>query len=227
MGVVELTKKLDLKYEEELSYWKMRHEIEKKLENHWYKDLFLNIVEKKDDSFIEDKIIADFGCGPRGSLKWATKSKVSFGIDVLADKYFDCFGMEMIEHNMCYVKSTENIIPLPTEFVDIVSTINSMDHVQDFSKMSEELVRILKPGGLLIASFNINEEESLTEPLTLTEELISAFINRHFDLLNCRIAYKSNPTYENFYKGKIVEHASTDKPAIMWISEKKKSYERE
>lgn len=227
MDLVKYEKnRLELKYDAELSYWKSRHEIEKKLQNHWYKNLFLYIAEKENDSFIEDKIIADFGCGPRGSLAWATKARISIGIDVLVQEYLDCFGVEMTEHNMCYVTSSEHFIPLPSEFADIVSTINSMDHVQNFSEMSRELVRILKPNGLLIASFNINEEETPTEPLTLTEEIIRSFMDQYFNVINCRIAYKGlpgNPTYENFQKGELVEHASKDKPAIMWISAKKKS----
>jgi hypothetical protein len=50
--------------------------------------------------------------------------------------------------------------------------MNSMDHVDKLDVMSKELLRILKPGGVLLGSFNLDEEPTPTEPLVLTEELL-------------------------------------------------------
>jgi len=50
---------------------------------------------------------------------------------------------------MIYLKSTEKVIPLPSEFVDIIFTVNAIDHVNNFEIMCDEIIRVLKPGGIL------------------------------------------------------------------------------
>ena len=52
----------------ELAYWQERFLIEiGNLANDHYRKLMLGIAQEKDDSFLAGKIVADFGCGPRGS----------------------------------------------------------------------------------------------------------------------------------------------------------------
>lgn len=159
------------KAEEEVGYWQRRFEAEGGvLENGWYGRILSAIAGEADQSFVRGKIIADFGCGPRGSLCWATEARDRIGIDLLADTYMR-FGIR--EHNMVYVCSTESSIPLPSDYVDIMCSMNSMDHVVDFQQMCDEVLRVLRPGGLFIASFNLHEPPTPTEPLTLTEGLIN------------------------------------------------------
>lgn len=55
----------------------------------------------------------------------------------------------IISHGMIYLKSTEKVIPLPSEFVDIIFTVNAIDHVNNFEIMCDEIIRVLKPGGIL------------------------------------------------------------------------------
>jgi len=147
---INLIKKFpeELKYTSELQYWIGRYNAEDKdFHNDHYRALMLAMAQEKTDSFLENKIVADFGCGPRGSLAWTQSPLLKIGIDVLVDKYFDTFGDILFKHNCIYVKSTEHYIPLPSEFVDVVFTMNSMDHTENFSTMASEVLRILKVGG--------------------------------------------------------------------------------
>jgi hypothetical protein len=71
---------------------KERYRLEgNKLDNHFYADLMLSISDEKDDGFLQGKVVADFGCGPRGSLIWAKSASIRIGIDVLAQRYIQEF----------------------------------------------------------------------------------------------------------------------------------------
>lgn len=138
----------------------------------YYRDLMLGIAGEEDAAFVTDKVVADFGCGPRGSLTWAQTASIRIGIDVLAASYADLFPDEIAAHEMIYVTSTEKRIPLPSGVVDVMFSINALDHVSDFAAMSSEILRVLKPAGLLVASINLDEPPTAEEPQQLTEELV-------------------------------------------------------
>lgn len=155
---------LDEKYESEMRYWRERHRLEGTLGNGHYKDLMLRISGEH-ETFFKGKSIADFGCGPRGSLEWATDYAKCYCIDVLVDEY-KSIGID--SHKANYIKSSENEIPLPTDSMDVIFSLNSLDHATNWVDMLDECIRILRPGGLIAMSINIDEPPSPSEPNTLT-----------------------------------------------------------
>lgn len=159
-----------IKQEEEFRYWEKLHDWYKTVN---YKDEILYLAGKDDDEFLSEKVIADFGCGPLGTLAWTDKPLVKLGIDVLAARYGENFLKgKLAEHGMIYVTSTEKCIPIPDNYVDCILTINSLDHVENLKAMCEEIKRILKPQALLLGDFNLLERETECEPQTLTEEIL-------------------------------------------------------
>lgn len=159
------------KHAGEMEYWIRQCEAEGgKLQNGWYKRLMLAMAGEVDDGFLAGKIVADFGCGPRGTLSWAAAAEERVGIDVLAEAYVSRFDTS--QHRMRYVASTEESIPLDDASVDVIYTLNALDHVSNLDAMCDELLRILRPEGELIGSFNLNEPPTPTEPQTLTEEML-------------------------------------------------------
>jgi len=161
------------KYSAELAYWKVKHRLENhRFINIHYRELMLAMAGQPDDNFLKGKTVTDFGCGPRGSLAWVTSARQKIGIDVLVDKYSDAFSTDILSHDMVYLKSTEKIIPLPSESVDVLFTINAMDHVKHFELMCAEILRIMKPGALFFGSFNIGEPKAPCEPQKLSESMI-------------------------------------------------------
>lgn len=155
------------KYEGELSFWKAYY-IQNGFDNSVYEKMMLNIMGETDDSSFEGKVVADFGCGPQGTLVWTDKPKTKIGIDVLATRYFEEFPSELQKHDMIYVQSSENVIPIASDYVDYLITINSLDHVYNLDLIAKELKRILKSNGILLAAFNLNEPETECEPQKLT-----------------------------------------------------------
>jgi len=203
-----------------LRFWQSRWEQEgHTLQNSWYEKIFLQMAQEDDAEFLGGKIVADFGCGPRGSLCWATPARLRIGIDILADAYTR-FGIEA--HDMCYVCSTEKRIPLPSAYVDVLFTLNAMDHVVHFKTMCSELLRILKPGGDLIASFNLHEPRSRAEPQMLTEERVHGSLLRHLDIKSARVAPMGpkEDRYRHFWDD---DPAPPDDVGYLWVRATKKA----
>ena len=200
-----VAKAVKFKYFYELLYWKLGFKTYGEvLEKERYEPIMLAMAEEINDSFLEGKIVADFGCGPRGSLCWATSASLRIGIDVLADRYADRFKHIIITHNMIYLKCTEKVIPMPSDYVDVMFTLNAMDHVDDFSKMCSELIRVLKPGGLFIGSFNLGEPPTLWEPQTLTVDKIGSSLLNFLEIESYRISRQGpdGHEYSPFIEGK-------------------------
>lgn len=205
------------KYNVELAFWRSRLKIDHgTFCNTHYQKLMLAMAEEPDDSFLEGKIIADFGCGPRGSLLWAKSARLRFGIDVLADRYAKEFRDNIITHNMAYLKSTETMIPLPSNIIDVMFTLNAIDHVDNFPATCSEIIRVIKTGGLLIASFNLEEPSSKTEPQKLNEQIIKKHLLSSFKIVSYRITKKeSKNIYDPFFTGKL--DYQKGQQGILWV----------
>jgi len=205
-----------------LAFWKSRYIIDHgHFINYQYRELMLAMAEETSDVFLTGKIVADFGCGPRGSLVWAQSALLRVGIDVLADRYADLFTDNMISHGMIYLKSTEKIIPLPSDFIDVMFTLNAMDHVDDFPSMCREILRVIKPGGLFIGSFNLGEPPTPSEPQRLDEEMIKYNLIDKLELLSYRITKKGpvENIYSPFFNGNLTYRDGQE--GILWIRAKK------
>lgn len=220
-------KLIGFKHDSELDFWKKAIGSKENIFS-YYKKMFEDICEEDAEDIVKDKVIVDFGCGPRGSLKWAMDmgALLGIGVDVLVDRYWDEFGEQLTHHKMIYVKSTEKYIPMPSDFADIIITINSMDHVNDLARMARENLRILKKGGMFVASFNLNEAKTACEPQTLTLDQIKHYFYSNLEIKKCRIAYKvTNNVYKNFHTNNLVleEELDNNKEAIMWLVAIKKN----
>ena len=207
------------KYFWALRYWRLKYREEggRFFHSH-YQKLMLSMAGEKGDSFTSGKVIADFGCGPRGSLLWARSAKERIGIDVLADAYRRKFDLD--DQSMRYVQSSESHIPLEDDSVDILFTMNAMDHIDNIDLICEEIIRVIKPGGLFVGSFNLDEPPTETEPQTLTEEIVKFNLLNHLIIESYRISGKgpAGKTYSYF---SIPHKPPLSGPRILWVRAKK------
>jgi SAM-dependent methyltransferase len=187
------------KYRDEIEYWQEEW-ASGRFCNDYYEQTMLLLAGEPNAEFLRDKIVADFGCGPQGSLCWAKPARTRIGIDVLADVYTQ-FGIH--EHNMVYVVSSENAIPLPSNYVDVVFTTNAFDHVSSLSRMAVEIVRIMRLGGLFVGSFNIGERPTFSEPHTLSEDIVHAKLLRHLsvEVAQCFASGPKDDAYKYLREG--------------------------
>lgn len=207
------------KYTGEMSFWKAyyaRGEFGKAD----YKQMMLNILDEVNDDCFADKVVADFGCGPQGTLSWTSKPRVKIGIDVLAEQYFETFPEELSNHGMIYVKSSETKIPLPTDYVDYLITINSLDHVFNLDVISKELKRILKKGGTLLAGFNLNEAPTECEPQKLTIRNLTEELLEDFVIQKCKVSIQGHELESDNLKE--IEAEIGRKQTVLWLKAIKK-----
>lgn len=175
------------KIDSELGYWKDRFQKEgNQLQNSWYQRLML-AISGKDKAWFKDKTVCDFGCGPRGSLEWLDQTNKKICADVLVEQYME---LGISKHEAIYISTTEKNIPLPSEFCDVVFTINSIDHVNNIQVMCAEILRITKVGGYVMGSINLNELPTPAEPQTITEDLFHELIGSKLTLDHIHIAPK-------------------------------------
>ena len=146
---------------------------------------------------------------------------VHIGIDVLANRYSE-FGIS--SHDMCYVVSTETVIPLPSNYVDVIFTLNALDHVTNLPRICDEIYRILAPGGTLFGSFNLNEPATESEPQTLTHGLLHDLLLRRFEVRSYRTAAQCSTENGGAYKYFFAEgpKVGPNDRSYLWVQATKK-----
>ena len=160
------------KQHSELAYWKGRVRAEQgALNNAHYEPLFTTVYGLTRDDYKDRKVI-DIGCGPRGSLEWATMAAERVGLDPLASKYL---GLGASNHAMKYVEASSEHIPFADGYFDIVTCLNALDHVDDFDATMAEIKRVTRRGGLFLVSVEIDHPATGTEPLSISEQDMQRF----------------------------------------------------
>lgn len=172
----------------------------------------------KDDAFFDNRVCLDIGCGPVGSLTWLKRARQRIGLDPLAEKYRK-FGIDT--HDMLYLSASAEQIPLPSDYVDVVFSMNSLDHVDAPRMVCSEIRRVLKPGGFFIGSLNLDEPPTVTEPFTLTEEFLEDHLfggwERQFHKIRPRLNDPNHfGTYKYFYQECSQENLDRPGPRALW-----------
>lgn len=85
------------KYWAEMRFWRKKRFAEGgRFRNDHYEGLLLALADQHDETFVSGKVVADFGCGPAGTLTWAGSAALRIGIDVLADRFADEFQSDIL-----------------------------------------------------------------------------------------------------------------------------------
>jgi SAM-dependent methyltransferase len=157
----------------ELAYWRERKAAHGELEqsNAHYGWAFTDYFGLPRE-FYDGKRLLDVGCGPRGSLEWADHAAERVGLDPLANEYK---RLHSREHAMTYVEAGMESIPFPDAHFDVVSSFNSLDHVDDLDAAVGEITRITKPGGLLLLLTDVNHAPTPTEPQSYSWDVLDRF----------------------------------------------------
>jgi ubiquinone/menaquinone biosynthesis C-methylase UbiE len=155
----------------ELCYWRLKKIKEGQLTNYHYKYFYTSYFSLPDE-FYKDKIIMDIGCGPRGSLEWATMTQRRIGLDPLANQYLK-LGAD--KHSMEYVNAFSENMPFPDNYFDVITSFNSLDHVDNVELTCNEIKRTLKENGILLLIVEIHHKPQLTEPQTLGWDCIGRY----------------------------------------------------
>jgi SAM-dependent methyltransferase len=165
----------------ELSYWKQRQRSEGTLGNAHYERLFTEMFGV-DRSFYDGKRLLDIGCGPRGSLEWATNAAQRVGLDPLVGAYR---ALGIGSHTMDYCEAPAEEIPFPDGHFDVITSINSLDHVDDPAAVMAEIARVLRPGGDFLLEVEVGHDPTPTEPIAFWFDVLDD-LGRYFDVIDER-----------------------------------------
>ena len=160
----------------ELKYWKRRKRAEGTLSNIHYK-YFYTTHFGFNDSYYKGKVILDIGCGPRGSLEWASMALRRIGVDPLAKEYLRTVVQQ---HQMEYLDAPAENIPLENGGCDVVFSFNSLDHVKDVDRALSEIKRITRPGGYFLLLVEVNHAPTACEPHELSPKKIVELLKPEF-----------------------------------------------
>ena len=160
----------------ELRYWRKKKAQEGTLRNEHYRYFFTTHFGL-DDAYYRGKFILDLGCGPRGSLEWASMVARRVGVDPLANEYL---RLGAHEHQMEYLDAPAESIPIGDAECDVVASINSLDHVEDVDRTLSEVKRITRPGGYFLLLVEVNHPPTDCEPHQLTPRRIVRSLEPQF-----------------------------------------------
>lgn len=135
----------------------------------YYEHLVRRMADLPDDFSFAGLVVIDIGCGPRGSLCWITGARLCIGVDPLADAYRE---LGIADQPMSYVGAAAERLPLKDASIDVVITINALDHVDDIHAAFREIRRVLRPGGLFMGSINLREVPTATEPSVVSRTCV-------------------------------------------------------
>jgi SAM-dependent methyltransferase len=163
--------RLMAKEDAELRYWRERRSSEGTLSNRHYERFYTEHFGL-DAGFYAGRRILDVGCGPRGSLEWASDASRRVGLDPLADAYRE-LGTDA--HAMEYMAAACEAIPFPNAYFDVVCSFNSLDHVDDLDGSIAELTRVVAVGGLFLLLTDVNHAPTECEPMVFSWDVVDRF----------------------------------------------------
>ena len=175
-----LPKSTQLKYKEyhELRYWRgvaatmAGNKAQQAHERAHYEHFFTTFFGLTKADYT-GKRVADIGCGPCGSLEWADNTLERVGIDPLANAYRKLVQDDRQQMSYCAAPSEK--IPFADGRFDIVTTFNSLDHVDDVDATIAELKRITSPTGRILVIVEFGHAPTPTEPHWLDESITKEF----------------------------------------------------
>lgn len=160
------------KGEAELAFWESRLEQQGTLTNDHF-EYFYTTHFGLEKAFYRDKKILDIGCGPRGSLEWATGAGLRIGIDPLAEAYR---RLGTNRHCMRYIACGAEHLPFPDASFDIVCAFNSLDHVDNLDQVIGEINRVVAPQGSFLLLTDVHRHPTVLEPSAFSWDITARFL---------------------------------------------------
>jgi SAM-dependent methyltransferase len=204
----------DPKADAEFSYWRERRDTQGPVEQgaDHYKFVFTEPFGLTED-FYAGKRLVDIGCGPRGSLTWAGMAEQRVGVDPLVPRYRE---LQQGDHGMDYVATGAESIPFPDGHFDVVSTINSLDHVEDVDRAIAEITRVTKAGGSLLLLVDVGHAPTPTEPHELAWDLPARFDDNWELVFRRDYERASDNMLDNLWANRPFDHTNdTQRPGVL------------
>ncbi|WP_170334011.1 glycoside hydrolase family 99-like domain-containing protein [Ruegeria arenilitoris] len=96
--------------------------------------------------------VLDIACGEgHGTDAIAANAKSVVGVDI-SEPAVRHAKLHYRDPNLSFHVGSATDIPLPDDSVDMVTSFETIEHLEEYDRMMQELQRVLRPGGLLLIS---------------------------------------------------------------------------
>ena len=132
---------------------------------------------RKDE--FKDKVVVDIGCGPTGRLEWLEGSFVA--IEPLGTALRRLPWAHMEKYHKIYDQPAEKRIDELVGKVDMIFSLNCLDHAYDLEAIISNVAAYLKPGGQAFISVDVDKspKEDDTHPLIIRHETMRSMFHKH------------------------------------------------
>jgi SAM-dependent methyltransferase len=200
------------KYDHAYAFFEGKRKIEGQLRNQHYEYFYTEFFGLSVDYFA-GKSILDIGCGPRGSLEWASNAARKVGLDPLVKRYKK-LGIE--KHSMEYVVGTAEKIPFADCEFNVITVFNALDHVEHLEKSLHEIGRVLKTDGDFLLIVELNHLPTITEPVTLPTDFIESLVPAFTLVSKRKFEIGDHNIYRQLRENNVYDEAnSVDRPIIV------------
>jgi SAM-dependent methyltransferase len=190
------------KGDHEFAFWEAKKKTEGTLGHSHYEDIF-TIGFGLDRAFFARKRLLDVGCGPRGSLEWANDADLRVGLDALVSRYM---ALDIVDHAMHYTAAPAEYMPFRDGSFDVVSSVNSLDHVDDLDLTLGSIVRVLRKGGAFLLIVEVGHEPTPAEPISLWWDLVDR-LRASYSVVSERHLEMGELVYASLWDDEPFDHA--------------------
>jgi len=104
------------------------------------------------EPIVKDKVVLDIASGSGyGTQMLAQYAKKVYGVDV-SEEAIEYSKANFAAKNVEYKVGDGESIPLEDNSVDVVITFETIEHIKDYNRFMDEVMRVLKPDGVAIVS---------------------------------------------------------------------------
>ena len=139
---------------------------------------YLHDLRLAPDSF-RGRTVLEVACGPNGGLHWFQDCR-RIGVDELIDDYRR-IGYPLWLHDIEYLTSRAESMPLEDASIDAVVMTNALDHVENPQAVVGEIRRVLRPGGAFHLDVNYQYKSTTCEPHVFSDEAMAVILGRWFE----------------------------------------------
>ena len=119
---------------------------------------------------LTQKSVLDLGCGSGGITLYLAQEHQAFrvlGVDVespVLDRARSAATKANLQHRVTFVKVVPGPLPFPDKSFDVVFSKDAMIHIGDKERLFVDIFRILRPGGIFLASDWLTSHDGTPSP---------------------------------------------------------------
>lgn len=142
-----------------------------------------------------DDIVLDIGCGPKSFFEGMPGHHVF--VDDLISAYVDELGAS---YDGLAINCRSELMPLADNSVDVIYSVNMLDHVDDLPETMYELHRVLRPTGTIVLQTYFNSHPLLlSEPGVVDRYAYDTLIEPYFEVEELRTHSVESPEISSYY----------------------------